>query len=289
MSRGVLVRSLHVSELVKSSDGQCRLTGRLIILICFPLFLAVTTCAEAADEAALKKLWDEHLAKPTEHATTIAACQRFARTNPDDPLVPVVNGIEAWHHLKMGNREEAEKLLTPFLGAGTGSVMKGARQISKGWLSRFDRDKVTTALQAYYRKEVGYPEKLEEVTTLPKIPSSLHPPMKDRFGNTWKYELVGFEKLPGFANQRYKLQSPPLGETSDLKEALKTPYGKSIAAKPQQVWDREPPLVKFASAGKGAASAVSVGEYAGDVLLAFAGKEIVVVCNHSYWMVFPRP
>ena len=51
---------------------------------------------------------------------------------------------------------------------------------------------LAAALQVFYRKQVAYPKSLEQ------LPAESRPPMNDRFGKPWNYQLTGFAKLTGF-------------------------------------------------------------------------------------------
>jgi hypothetical protein len=239
--------------------------------------------APAANELGLKAVWDQHLATPNDHPAVISACRAFATANPDDPLLPVAHGILAWHLFQEQKTDEAIRLLQPYLEPKQGPVNDGARLVAQGWLTRTLRPQVMAALQAYYRKEVGYPESLAAIAAHPRIPAADHPPLNDLFGQPWDYRLVGFNKVPGFENQKYELQSPTLGASSDLTTALKVPYADGINLVPVQVWDRNPPLVKFDT------GAFPVGQNINGIHIAYAGRDLVIVCNHSYWKIYPRP
>ena len=219
------------------------------------------------------------------------ACQAYLAANPGDELAPMIHCIAAWHFLGAGKIVEAEQLLQPYLGAKPGAANAGANMVARGWFTRLDREKVKESLQAFYRKEVGYPKDLAEIAAHPQIPESAHPIATDRFSKPWEYRLTGFGKVQGFANQRYSLQSTVLGEESDLEKALETTYGSGIDSAPLQVMTRagQEPLVKIKIPGGSGVAMIPTGEKAGDQLLAYVGDKIIVLCNHSYWKLFPRP
>lgn len=256
------------------------------------LLLALTfaVAARAANEAALLEVWNEHIAKPDDHEAAIKACQAFATANANDPLLHVVQGIEAWHHFRADRTTEALRLTEPYLTAPASPINDGARRLALGWLTRLDREKVAAALQLYYRKEVAYPKSLDQLATHPKLPAATRPPLTDRFGKPWAYQLTGFSKLRGFVDQKYSLQSTALGDLSELKLALAAPYASRIVATPTQVVTAPggAPAVKFNVPGKGAAL-LAAGQAAGELHLAFVGSQIIVVCDFTHWKIFPRP
>lgn len=254
------------------------------------VLLLGTVAARAANEAALLELWNQHMAAKDDHEAAISACRAFAAANANDPLLPVAQGIEAWHHLRAGRDPEALRLLDPQVSAPAGPVADGARRLALGWLTRFDREKVTAALQLYYRKEVAYPKSLNQLAAYPKLPADTRPPMNDRFGKPWVYQLTGFTKLRGLTDQKYSLQSSVLGDLSELKLALAAPYGSHITATPVQVVTApgNTVAVKFNLPGKGAA-VIGAGQAAGDLHLAWVGSQIIVVCDYTHWRIFPRP
>ena len=247
--------------------------------------------ARAANEAELKRLWDQHLASPEDHAGVIESCRRFVALDAGDPLIPVARGIEAWHWFRSRKNDEAAGVLAPYLIAKPSLINTGATAIANGWMTRLDRERVAQSLQLYYRKEVGYPASLADLVAHPKIPREQRPPLADRFGNPWQYRLVGIKGLPAFQDQRYELLSTALGDQSELEAALKSPYGFGIEVVPEQVWPAlNPPQVTFKNpADEGAVLAIPLGRSVGGLYLAYIGSDLLIVCNHSYWKIFPRP
>ena len=257
-------------------------------------FLILGLCvasADAANEAGLLKIWNQHIATPQDHDALIKSCTAFMTDYPSDPLKPIAQDIEAWHKMQAGRDKEAWPILESHLNAPADPVSDGARLIAKGWLSRLDREKAVAALLKYYRNEVQFPENLEAVFTHPKIPATLHPPRVDRFGKPWVYQLNGTQKIPGFLNQKYALVSSELGDFSDLKKALAAPYAAQIVVKPIQVLpllgDVTP--VKFSTPEKNVTVLLTPGKSGKDFYLAYAGAQIIVVCDHMHWKVFPKP
>ena len=254
--------------------------------------VAVLVCsvsAPAADEDGLLELWKQHMATPDDHDTVTKACRDFAAAHAGDPLLPVVRGFEEWHTLRAGRQPEAFRMIEADLAAPAGPVTDGARHLALGWLTRLDREQVVLALRAYHRREVAYPKSLEQLAAHPKLKLEPKPPSVDRFGKPWGYQLAGFAKLKGFADQNYSLRSTALGDVSDIKSAVRVPYASRIQAVPVQVIAApgNASAVKFNIAGSPAI--VGVGQATGDLHLAFVGAKIVVVCDYTHWKIFPRP
>ena len=259
----------------------------------FLLFVwAVLLCsvaARAADEDGLLELWKQHMATPDDHDAVIAACREFSKAHAGDPLLPVVRGLDEWHTLRSGKEDEALAMIEADMALPPSQVNDGARRIAFAWMTRKDREKVAAALQSYYRKEIAYPKDLAQLAAHPKLKSGPQPPATDRFGKPWNYMLTGFEKVKGFADQKYSLRSALLGDVSDLKSAVKLPYASRISVVPQQVIPAPGGTlaVKF-SFGKTTA-VVGVGTATGELYVAFVGTKIIVVCDYTHWKIFPRP
>lgn len=239
--------------------------------------------ARAADEEAIQDLWKQHLATPDDHEAIFKACREFTEAHVNDPLLPVVRGIETWHRLRAGQKAEALQQMKADLSAPAGPLNEGARRIALGWMTRVDRDQLAAVLQVYYKKQVAYPKGLDQ------LPAEAKPLLNDRFGKPWTYRLTGFAKVPGFTDQKYALQSAALGDTSDFKDAVKLPYASRITAVPVQVvpGPANLPAVKF-KVGAGA-PVVAVGQSAGELYLAFVGTSVLVVCDYTHWKILPRP
>ena len=260
-------------------------------VVCLLVFSAFDPSSLAADETGLLAVWNQHTESPDDRAGTIAACEAFAKSNPGDVFVPVVQEIRAWHLLKEGEADKAKQILESFLLPRSDPVHKGSLTVAKGWLTRLDRETVRESLKLYYRKEVGFPPGLGAISRHPKLPKQAHPVLQDRFGDPWQYRLTGIKGLAKFQNQRYELLSARLGDQSDLETALQSSYAFNIRHQPVQVLtNMNPPQVTFkTSDGNGAAAAFPVGSQSGGIHLAYAGQTVIVVCSHSYWKVFPTP
>lgn len=259
------------------------------VLVALLFAIVLVSSARAANETALLELWQQHTATPEAHEEVISACRSFATANAGDPLLPVVQGIEAWHHLRAGRSADGLRLMEPHLTAPAGPITDAARALARGWFTRFDREKVTGSLQAYYRKAVAFPKTLDQLANDPKLPADARPPGTDRFGKPWNYRLTGFKTVSGFGDQKYALQSDALSDLSDLKAALKIPYASRIQMTPVQIVPGPGNTVAVKLSGKSGPAIIGVGQGAGALQVAFAGAQIVVLCDHAHWKIFPKP
>ena len=248
----------------------------------------------AANEKAFVKVWRQHIKHPDQHSEAIAACREFSAGNKGDELVRVVQGIEVWHLLKAKRNQEAVKILESHLTPNTTRTGSGAAILARGWMSLIDIAPVKQALQCYYRKEVGYPESLDALVGHPGIPAELKFRLNDRWDSPWNYRLTGFKSTPGFRNQRYSISSSRLNSTPDLDSALQIPYASGIHIRPIRTRTTgSSTLVEFTKdLGKqkeGQSFLLSAGRRSGDILLAYVGEKLIVVCDRLHWKVLPKP
>lgn len=258
------------------------------------LLLALFAAGHAAaqGEEGLWRLWSQQ-SSTNDAAAAAAGCIAYARQQAADPFAGVARSLAAWNLLRADRRDEAAALLTPQIEPTTNALGQGLGQVARAWLTRLDRERVRTALQFFYRKEVRYPYSLNELRTDKRLPANLLPPERDRWDAAWRYQLVGFKHMPELKDQKYDLQSASLGELSDLRAALAVPFGARIALKPVRVRTaaiegRE--VVEFARDGApGAPVLLTTGTPADGLLLAHYGPRILVVCDQLHWRLFPRP
>jgi len=250
---------------------------------------------QAANEAALVKLWQQHIHSPEQHADVIAACRQFIADNPADALVPVTQGIEAWHLLKDNRQPEAIALLEAHLSRESRGISGGAAILARAWLSRLDREDVKRALQRYYRKEVKYPDTLEALANYPGMNPELQPRMTDRWDRPWNYQPTGFKSAPGFLNQRYSITSSRLGESSDIAAALAQPYGGEIRARATRIVTTASGtrVVEFGTwqddKEQGLRFLLSPGRESNGLFLAAIGDSLIIVCDQTHWKLLPKP
>lgn len=258
------------------------MAGGSRFLLCV-LVAAWSLAARAADEDAVLAVWKQIMAAPNDHETALKACRDYAAAHAADPLAPVVRGLQEWNLMCTGRRADALTMMAADDAASPDPPAEGARRLAQAWLTRDDRDQLAAALQAYYRKQIAYPESLNQ------LPPDSRPRPEDRFGKPWDYKLTGFARLPGFSDQSYTLRSAVLGASSDFQAALKMPYASGISAVPVQIVavPGGGQAVKFTDAGS--ASVIGVGQASRDLYLAFIGSQILVVCDSMHWKIFPRP
>ena len=261
----------------------------LFSVFLYGLLFALHPFARAADEDGLVALWKQHMTTTDEHESVITACRAFSASHPNDPLLVVARGIEAWRTLRTGRREEAFALYAADLALPPSPLNDSARRLASAWMTRADREAVEHALRTYYRREIAYPKELAQIASHQRLKNEPKPPETDRFGKPWIYQLTGLEKLKGLTDQRYSLRSAVLGELSDLKTAEALPYASRILAVPQRVLAM-PDNTTAVSFKNGTNTALlPMGPGTGDLHLAFVGYKIIVVCDHTHWKLLPRP
>lgn len=260
-----------------------------------PLILLITLAsalvhpARAANETRFLEIWKRHELLPDQHEGIIDLCRKYTSENQGDELLEAVRSIEAWHLLASGRKDEAWSILESQRSLSATPEEASAARVAKGWLSRRDRERVAAALQAYYRKEVCYPDSIDRISSHKKIPPEIHPPSADAFGAPWDYRLSG--KIKGFENQKYSLKCSELGDWSDLSTSLAIPYAAHLTATPNEV-TRGPSgesLVRFQDPETKAVSILSEGKSSAQFQVAHVGTRIVVVCDATHWKVFPKP
>jgi hypothetical protein len=158
--------------------------------------------------------------------------------------------------------------------------------MARRWLTRLDREAVREALRAYYATHVRFPEFLD---SLGKLKGCEKTPLADRWNKPWRYRLTAFDRVRGLTAQRYSLDSPSLGEASDLTAALARPYAGGITLEPLEVSaDGSRPTVTVAVAGGGKAVLME-GTATDGVTLAYVGARLLVFTDGDHWRVVPRP
>lgn len=237
------------------------------------------------------QLWARQTAAPSNHADLAAACASFEQQHPADAFVPLVRTMSAWHLLQLGQAAASTQWLACVSTEATNTLGQGAALLSRAWLTRMDRERVRAGLQFFYRKEIRYPRSLVELASYKKLPADMASPDQDRWGNVWRYRLVGFKTMPGLEDQKYELLSGRLGEGSDLKAALARPYGDGIRAKPVRVVTTAIPGREVMEVSREAepALALTAGREDQPLFLAYVGRRLVVLCDSFHWVALPRP
>jgi hypothetical protein len=254
-------------------------------------FLLLAPQVASGGERELWSLWKKHMAELDDHAGMVSACRKYASALPGDPFLPVVRSLETWHLLSSEQTDEAVRLLSSQLKSGDDTLDWGAQRVARGWFTRLQRERMVDALQYYYRKEVRYPEKLEELVAYPGLPGAKNLPLNDAWDRPWRYRLVGFKAVSGFRDQKYKLESNSIQPPLDTAGALARPYAEGFHVEPSRVAGNAPQekaVVKLEfleGANKGKSSVGQVGEDIEGLTVAYAGKGLVVLCNSMHWKI----
>jgi hypothetical protein len=265
-----------------------RSRNKLLVVTAVAWLLSLSPGWAQADVRALARLWQQHVRAPTEHAALVQSAQQMASQFADSPLLPVARGLGAWHALAAGQTNNAILLLTPLLAERSDPLGMEARTMAQRWLTRLDREQVSAALQSYYRNHVEFPISLEAFNTLP---ITNRPPLLDRFGRAWKYELTALKRLTSVRAQSYRLQSHVLGDDSDLATALRRPYGGGLV-----LWK---PVRFIAAPTPGAPASVLFEKNNAKIMLAegtqqagttllFSREEMIIITDGDYWQLFAR-
>jgi hypothetical protein len=183
--------------------------------------------AAAPHDDAFIRVWSLHRQMPDDHAAVAAACREaIGRLGADDtavlgPYLPVVRTLEGWRLLQAGRTAEAAAAFEAALDRGRAdgdTRQHAADNLARRWLSRIDREKVVAALNTYHREHVAFPD---ELSAFQNWAADARPPLRDRKGEPWSYQLAGFRRLKVGGQQRYTLFSRSIGrETSALDAAL---------------------------------------------------------------------
>lgn len=244
-------------------------------------------------EAGLWHLWTAHLSHPGQHQRHADAMAAYAARRPPEPLAPVAQTIQAWHLLKMGNREDAQRILEPLSNlASTEGVQRGAREIARAWLSALDREVLVRGLAEYRVRHVRYPDRLETLESWDGL--SLSPRFTDRWDNRWDYRVERLRSMPSLPGQRYRLQSRTLGDPSDLESLLKMPYAARHTLKPVQIRavPGRPAMVALrsedAEAGSATATVMTGSSHEG-ITVAYASRDLVILRDRLHWKLFLNP
>ncbi len=254
--------------------------------------LALCCCAAVSagaqgDVRALATLWKQHVRAPTEHAPLVQGAQQMALEHAESPLLGIARGLGAWHALAAGQTNAAVLLLTPLLAERADPVSVEARTFAQRWLTRLDREKVRDGLKLYYRNHVEFPANLNALT---ELAVTNRPPLADRFGRAWKYELAALKRLTTIRAQRYNLASFALGEDSDLGALLRRPYGGSLILwKPSRfIGGTEGGAVNVEFVRGNERMVLAEGTRQAGLALAYARPELVAITDGDFWWLFAR-
>lgn len=244
-----------------------------------------------AGERELWFFWNKHIKEVDDHQAVIQTCLAYASKFPQDPFLPLVQSIEAWHLLSRGKTDEAWKKFNSQLAGGESGLESAVQRVARGWITRLQQGQLRDALQIYYKKEVRYPERLDKLASHPGISASDQLPLKDAWNVSWNYKLVGFKGVAGFRDQKYELKSNSLLDGLGVQEALAVPYASGIHAEPSRVARGGAPGIPVVQLNftRGAKSGQrilgQVGREVEGLTVAYAGKDLVVLCDALHWSV----
>jgi hypothetical protein len=260
--------------------------SKVATLIAFCSLVCSVVFAEKPDEAALLKLWEMQKQDPANHTAVIQAAEAFEQNFGKSPLVVVIHGMAAWHQLKAGNSQEAQRILESLASGGAMPLSAAGREMAYCWLTRMDIEVVKEGLRKVFADHIEYPETLDPVGNLP---ANLRPPMKDRWGAHWSYHTADFKQIKAGAKSNFVLQSTKLGDSSDLEKALARPYGGG------QRWQLTPmppqggkSLFKVSGTG-GSQILVGEGAVAGNLSFPYRGDAFLILSNGDYWFIEQIP
>ena len=260
-------------------------------VVCWGTALA-GTAVRAADEAALWRLWSRQQARPDDHAAHAAAYGEFAAARPDDPLAPLAGTLAAWHYLKADRSAEAQEWLERYDRTARAPTARGASRLARAWLTRLDREKVVAALDVYRTREVRFPDRLDRLPAHAAVTrAGLQPPLEDRWGQSWVYQLEAMRALTGLTGQRYTLESRRLGDTSDLGKALAAPYGDRVRLDVVRVLaaGRSPSVQLVHPEDPEAPIVLTPGAQHENIRLEYVGEHLVILHDDLHWNLLRVP
>lgn len=247
-----------------------------------------------AGETALWTIWRVQDSHPGEHQRIAGELAGFARSRPDDQLLPVVKTLHAWHLLKLDRPEEARLLLEQAISGNGSPIARGAGQIARGWLTLLARESLAETLNTFRRQHIRYPLDWPEIAAfIETLPADKRPPVSDRWGDTWLYREQRLRGLPHLPAMRYRLESRNLRGLT-LDKALTLPYGDRIDLEPQSIVSapNQPPIIRFRSKNaEPAASGLTLGLGArdGDISLAYASGRTILLHDRLHWQLLRPP
>jgi|LSQX01.3.fsa_nt_gb hypothetical protein len=266
----------------------------LVMLLC----LVPAGAAAAPHDDAFLRLWSLHRqATADTHAAVITACREAARHTGADggPLLgrylPAARTIEAWHLLQAGRTAEAVAAYESVLAgrAPADPLRTASETMARRWLTRLDREKVVDALTAHYREAVAYPDDLKVFETWPK---ERRPPLRDRLGDAWIYQLQAFRRLRLDSPQRYILYSRAIGrKPSELGAALALrPPATEVSFVRRGTGAPAMAQVRIGGAG-GRTATIQEGGRVGGLLFAAidSGGRFALFSDDDFWLVALPP
>jgi hypothetical protein len=261
--------------------------GRAILLL--GVLAGFGLSASQADEKAIWLLWKKHTETLGNHTELIDLCDRYERSFPGDPFLPVVRGIESWHLLASDRPGAAYTNLLTLLSSAREPLPQAGDRMAKAWLTRLDREQVRRALTGIYAQRVAFPDALSE---LKDLPLDQRPPLTDRWERPWIYKLTDFKHFPGIKKSRYRLESSALLGRTDLKLAVEIPYASRITLKPQKLVTSVGTVkaVMFDAGGtKGEKQVLTEGSDFQGQGFVHLGNTLILLSDGDHWKILPWP
>jgi len=108
-----------------------------VFLFLFILAGRTALGASEAQEKALWTLWNLQTNKPAQHEAIVAACRQMQKASPTNPLLPVGQGLAAWHSLHLGKTNEAFALFGGMAAAAPANpTMTAGAEMGRRWRRR---------------------------------------------------------------------------------------------------------------------------------------------------------
>lgn len=243
-----------------------------------------------AEETILLQLWERHQSDTTDHARLAALCARIETRYPDTVFLPLIRGLAAWHHAQDHRTDEAMAIWQRIHDeASRDPIGRAAQRMARTWLTRIDREQVRAALRKIYAQNVRYPQTLDPLRALD---GAARPPLQDRWGDPWRYEWARFRFLNVREGQHYRLESPNIRTTSDLREALQIKYGDGLTLRPERVLgsteNRQTLQFTTTDTPPESVTLTEGASYQGQSLV-YVGRTIVILADSDHWGIFDRP
>ncbi len=146
---------------------------------------------------------------------------------------------------------------------GEDPVVKSLRELALCWEARARMQEIDKALRLFYRKNVRFPDKLDDVRA--DIPADAK---TDPWGDAWVYKSATAKTFAEIAKQRYQLGPTKYPQLLPIADALKAPAPTNWKITPKDVAGAKALEIRTP---EGAAAVVQAGGRVGDATLAFLG------------------
>jgi hypothetical protein len=162
-------------------------------------------------------LWEVGALDPGAAPAKLMALDQAAPALPA-AVRPALAFQKMWIQIRAGLSEEIWRPELERMAklAGEDPCTVGLRELARAWISRLFMRQIDTALLKYYRRQVRFPDSLNDV--LGDIPKAAQ---LDAWGAPWVYKPVAPSQLK-LAKQRYDLGTARYPLLSSFKDALKS-------------------------------------------------------------------